>query len=53
MKREHAIIIATIVAVFILFGASRMVARSYKIPTNAMAPTLRIGDRILVNMMIY
>ena len=53
MKREHVIIIATIIAIFVCFTSWRMVFHPYKIPTNAMAPTLQIGDYIGVNKFIY
>ncbi len=53
MKKEHVISFAIIIAVVFFMAAFRVAVHPCKIPTNAMAPALRIGDSIFIDTVTY
>jgi signal peptidase I len=53
VKKKRSVIIPVSLAILIVFLPLRLAFLPYKIPTNAMAPTLRVGDEILVDTLIY
>ncbi|HQN68081.1 MAG TPA: S26 family signal peptidase, partial [Smithellaceae bacterium] len=44
---------AIIVAILIAVVVRTLIVQAYKIPSSSMAPTLLVGDHLLVNKFIY
>ena len=48
------LVLTVVVAFVLVFGLIRpYVAEAYRIPTESMVPTLKVGDRVLANKFIY
>lgn len=53
MKRALEYVVVTVLAVAVAFAVQSWLMKPYRIPSGSMLDTLRPGDRVLVNRVVY